>query len=81
MDSSTIDPGDSKQMADYGESLGFMMADAPCSGGDMGARAGTLTFMLGCRNENLDYVKEFLLGMGNKIVHVGDPGKGHLSKI
>ena len=49
IDSSTIDPNVSRQVAAEAEKAGAVMVDAPVSGGVGGAEAGTLTFMVGGR--------------------------------
>ena len=43
-------------MTEVGEKLGFRIADVPISGGYMGAIAGTLTCIVGCRKENFEEI-------------------------
>lgn len=52
IDSTTIAPGYAKDLGEDGNSRGFVMADAPVSGGVTGATAGTLAFMAGCKSED-----------------------------
>jgi len=54
---------------------------APITGGDVGARDGTLTFMVGARPEDLDYVRSLLNAMGKKIVHAGPVSSGQSLKL
>src|ERR1700761_8950095 len=51
IDSSTIDPHSAREVAVKAIERGFLMADAPVSGGTGGAQAGTLTFMVGSSAE------------------------------
>jgi len=81
IDSSTISPSASRKMAEEGAKLGFKVADAPVSGGVTGAEAGTLTFMVGCKKDHFDGVKDFLISMGSNVFHCGAPGTGQTSKI
>lgn len=81
IDSSTISPLASKKMAEEGEKHGLRVADAPVSGGVTGAKNGTLTFMVGCKKNDFDEIKEFLQSMGKNIFHCGAPGTGQTSKI
>lgn len=54
IDSSTIDPLTSRSLHEEAAKSNLRMIDAPVSGGVTGAAAGTLTFMVGGTNENLD---------------------------
>ena len=56
--------------------------DSPMSGGIMGAKNGTLTFMVGSNSvEDFEKAKIVLEGMGKKIFHCGAPGTGESAKI
>ena len=55
--------------------------DAPMSGGVVGARAGTLTFMLGAPASAMHRVTAVLSLMGKRIFHLGDPGAGLIGKL
>ena len=81
IDSSTISPISSKKMAEKGEKQKLIVADAPVSGGILGAKNGTLTFMVGCKKENFEEIKEFLQAMGKNIFHCGPAGTGQIAKI
>jgi 3-hydroxyisobutyrate dehydrogenase-like beta-hydroxyacid dehydrogenase len=51
--------------------------DAPVSGGTIGAENGTLTIMIGGKQEIIDQVKPILEVMGKNIIHVGEIGSGN----
>ncbi len=54
--------------------------DAPVSGGDIGAKNGTLAIMVGGEAEALEKVMPVLEAIGKKITHVGDAGAGQVAK-
>jgi 3-hydroxyisobutyrate dehydrogenase len=81
IDSSTIDPHTSRDVAMDAMGKGLAMIDAPVSGGTGGAEAGTLTFMVGGSAENFARAKPVLEAMGKNIVHCGDAGNGQVAKI
>ncbi|KAL5338315.1 6-phosphogluconate dehydrogenase [Aspergillus crustosus] len=85
IDTSTIDPASSKEIANavHSTSQGRFV-DAPVSGGVVGARAGTLSFMFGAssqRGEFVDRVRAILLLMGKKAWHMGPAGTGVSAKL
>jgi len=82
IDSSTVDPALSKDLAVKAASAGCQFVDAPVSGGINAASAGTLTFMVGA-NTDEDFAKaeELLSKMGAKITHCGGVGTGGAVKI
>jgi 3-hydroxyisobutyrate dehydrogenase-like beta-hydroxyacid dehydrogenase len=51
------------------------------SGGVVGARAGSLTFMVGCQPDMLSKVEKVLLLMGKKVWHLGAQGAGLSGKL
>jgi len=55
--------------------------DAPVTGGDKGAREGTLTIMVGGKREVFDRCKPVFEGMGKEIVYMGDSGSGQAMKL
>ena len=81
IDMSTNSPeaakGFAKRLLDYG--IEFM--DAPVTGGDKGAREGTLTIMAGGRLETFQRVKPIFEAMGKTIVYCGDVGSGQMVKL
>jgi 2-hydroxy-3-oxopropionate reductase len=80
--SSTIAPAIARRLAAAAASKGAHMLDAPVSGGEIGAIAGTLTFMVGGDADALETVRPALAAMGapEKIVHVGESGAGQICK-
>jgi 3-hydroxyisobutyrate dehydrogenase len=81
VDSSTIDPHTTRDVAAAALAHGNPMADAPVSGGTGGAEAGTLTFMVGAEPALFDRVRPLLAHMGKNIVHCGGTGTGQVAKI
>ena len=81
IDSSTIDPNVSRQVAAEVQKAGAVMVDAPVSGGVGGAEAGTLTFMVGGTDDAFRRAEAILKHMGSNIVHCGDIGTGEVAKL
>ncbi len=81
IDCSSIDITDSRSLHTEAESLGIAMIDAPVSGGVAGAKAATLTIMIGGSEENYNRAKPLLKQMGKTIIHAGAAGNGQAAKI
>ena len=83
IDMSSIAPGPARRFAERAKEHSATMLDAPVSGGDIGAIAGTLSIMVGGEQQAFDAVKPLLEAMGNpeKIVRIGDAGAGQLCKL
>ncbi|MDO4898274.1 MAG: 3-hydroxyisobutyrate dehydrogenase [Rothia sp. (in: high G+C Gram-positive bacteria)] len=81
LDCSTIEVAHALEAAQLAQDAGFAAVDAPVSGGMVGAEAGTLTFMVGGSEENLERVRPLLEVMGKKIVHCGGNSTGQAAKI
>ena len=81
LDCSTIAVEDVREAASKAEAAGFLMADAPVSGGTAAADAGTLTFMVGGPDEAYAKAKPILDVMGKNIFHAGGSGNGQAAKI
>jgi 3-hydroxyisobutyrate dehydrogenase len=81
MDHGTIGPVEAKEIARQLSKSGVRFVDAPVTGGDIGARDGTLTFMVGASAEDLEVVRPLLNAMGKKIVHAGPIGSGQSLKL
>ena len=60
---------------------GAHLVDAPVSGGDVGARNGTLSIMAGGRREDFDKILPILSAMGKNIVYTGEIGSGQHTKM
>jgi 3-hydroxyisobutyrate dehydrogenase len=81
VDTSTIDPNVSQQMATACAARGVRFLDAPLSGGTVGAVNGTLTIMVGGDPAVLEEVRPVLAAMGTNIFHVGPHGMGEVVKL
>ena len=80
VDNSTIKPAASRKIAKVLGEKGVQCLDAPVSGGDIGAREGTLTIMVGGPAEALERAMPVFQAMGKKITHVGESGSGQIAK-
>jgi 2-hydroxy-3-oxopropionate reductase len=83
IDMSSIAPGTARRLAARAQTLGATMLDAPVSGGDIGAAAGTLSIMVGGDAKAFAAVRPILDVMGNpeKVVRIGESGAGQLCKL
>ena len=81
IDSSTIAAATSQKVAKAAEAAGIAFIDAPVSGGTGGAMAGTLTFMVGGSDADLERARPVLEKMGANIFHAGSVGAGQTAKI
>ena len=80
VDHSTIDPTAARHICARLSERGIDMLDAPVSGGEAGAIAGTLSIMVGGEPEAFARVHRLLRVVGENIVHVGAPGAGQVCK-
>lgn len=80
VDNSTIKPASARKIAELLEKKGVECLDAPVSGGDIGARDGTLTIMVGGTEQALQKVMPVLKVIGRTITHVGESGAGQITK-
>jgi 3-hydroxyisobutyrate dehydrogenase len=81
MDCSTIDVATARAVEEEATAQGYVMVDAPVSGGIAAAEAGTLTFMVGGSDEGFGKAREYLEKMGKAVIHAGGPGSGQAAKI
>jgi 3-hydroxyisobutyrate dehydrogenase len=81
IDCSTIDVTSARQAHKLAASYGIATLDAPVSGGVGGAKAATLTFMVGGSHAAFARGKPVLECMGKRIVHCGEAGNGQAAKI
>ncbi len=81
IDCSTIDVDSARTVARDASMQGFRSADAPVSGGTAAAQGGTLTFMVGCREQDFADFEEALKPMAKAIIHAGASGAGQAAKI
>ncbi len=81
IDMSSINPVASKEIAAALAEKGIEMLDAPVSGGEPKAIDGTLSFMVGGKQEIFDKHKPILEAMGTSVVRCGDVGAGNTTKL
>jgi 2-hydroxy-3-oxopropionate reductase len=81
VDMSSISPIETKQYAEKIEALGCDYLDAPVSGGEVGAKAATLSIMVGGKDEVFAKVKPLFELMGKNITLVGGVGAGQTAKV
>jgi 2-hydroxy-3-oxopropionate reductase len=80
IDMSTISPVTTRQIADHLRERDVHLLDAPVSGGDKGAVAGTLSIMVGGDEEDFKRALPIFEAMGNTITHCGPTGAGQTVK-
>ena len=81
IDCSTIDVDSARTVARDASMQGFRAADAPVSGGTAAAAGGTLTFMVGCREQDFAEIEKVLQPMAKAVIRAGDSGAGQAAKI
>src|SRR4030042_196922 len=80
VDNSTIKPATAREIAAVFATKDVQCLDAPVSGGDIGARQGTLAIMVGGPAAALEIVRPVFAAMGKTVTHVGDSGAGQIAK-
>jgi len=80
IDMSTISPRVTQQIAEQLSEKGIRMLDAPVSGGDVGAVNGTLSIMVGGKQEAFDHCLSVFEAMGKNVNLIGDHGAGQTTK-
>ena len=80
IDMSTIAPSTSIEIGNAWRLPEASALDAPVSGGDKGAIAGTLSIMVGGSEADLERAMPLFEAMGKTIVHIGGPGAGQIAK-
>jgi 2-hydroxy-3-oxopropionate reductase len=81
VDMSSIAPLASQEIAAQAQAKGVAMLDAPVSGGEPKAVAGTLAIMVGGPQETFEEVKDILAEMGSSVTRVGEIGSGNVTKL
>jgi len=81
IDMSTISPAVTRRIASRLAEKGIEMLDAPVSGGDTGAQAGTLSIMVGGKEEVFQRCRPVFEVLGRTIVHCGPNGAGQTVKL
>lgn len=80
IDMTTASPTVTRDIAQKLHQQGIDMLDAPVSGGDIGARDGTLSIMIGGDRKVFEKVLPVFKVLGENIIHVGDHGAGQVAK-
>ena len=80
VDMSTIPPAAARSIAADLAEQGITFLDAPVSGGEVGAVAGTLSIMVGGDPVAFDKVQPLFACMGKSVVYIGEPGTGQVAK-
>ena len=80
VDNSTISPAAARSLAGQLAGQGVLCLDAPVSGGDIGARNGTLAIMVGGPAEAVEKIRPVFQAMGKVVTHVGEAGAGQVAK-
>ena len=81
VDCSTSRPDLARRIFSAAKAKGLFAIDAPVSGGDVGARNGTLTIMAGGEKADFEAVKPLLELMGAPVILQGGPGSGQHTKM
>lgn len=81
IDSSTIDFDSARLLHAEAAKAGFRLIDGPVSGGVTGAEAGTLTFMLGGADADVEEARPVIESMAGNIFHAGGDAAGQAAKI
>ena len=81
LDTSTVDPAVSREVAAAAAAKHITFLDAPVSGGVPAADAGTLTFMVGGDAADVDAARPLLESMGARVIHCGGVGAGGVAKL
>lgn len=81
IDMTTTSPKLAVRIAEEGEKAGLHPLDAPVTGGDTGAKAGTLTILVGGKKEDFESCKTVFEAMGKNIDYEGPAGCGQHTKM
>lgn len=81
VDMTTSTPTLAKKIYEVGKEKGVFCLDAPVSGGDTGAKEGTLTIMVGGDKEVYETMEPVFRLMGNNVVYQGKAGNGQHTKM
>jgi len=80
-DSSTISPSATLKFAERVKSTGVSYVDAPMTGSKIGAQNGSLVFIVGGDEADIERLKPLFAAMGNKIFRMGETSKGQATKL
>jgi 2-hydroxy-3-oxopropionate reductase len=80
IDMSTVSPALARELAEAAGGRGAGFLDAPVSGGDVGAREGTLSIMVGGSAADVERAGPVFEVLGSRVTHVGAAGAGQVAK-
>lgn len=80
-DMSSVTPIESKECYEGLQKQGVAFLDAPVSGGEPGAIAGTLAIMVGGDEDAFDRMKPYFDILGSSAVYIGETGSGSITKL
>jgi 2-hydroxy-3-oxopropionate reductase len=80
IDMSTVSPALARELAEEATARGVGFLDAPVSGGDVGARDGTLSIMVGGSAADVERARPVFEVLGSRVTHVGAAGAGQVAK-
>jgi 2-hydroxy-3-oxopropionate reductase len=80
IDMSTVSPALARELAAEATARGVGFLDAPVSGGDVGARDGTLSIMVGGSAADVERARPVFEVLGSRVTHVGGAGAGQVAK-
>jgi len=81
IDMTTTSPQLAKKLSEEGKKRGLHVLDAPVTGGDAGAREGTLTILVGGKQEDYEICLPLFKAMGTNIKYHGKAGSGQHCKL
>jgi 3-hydroxyisobutyrate dehydrogenase len=81
VDLSTSSPTLIRRIYQVLKERGIKVADAPVSGGVVGAEEASLQIMVGCDLDVFDQIQPALRGIGDKITYIGEVGAGEVAKL
>ncbi len=81
VDHTTVSARLARQLSVEGQSHGILCVDAPVSGGESGAQAGTLSIMCGGTEAAFAAAEPVMRAYAGRIVHIGGPGAGQTTKM
>ena len=74
-------PAEARALAERAAAAAVALLDAPVSGGEQGAIAGTLSIMVGGDAAAFERAAPLLAALGKRITHMGGPGQGQMTKL
>lgn len=81
IDMTTTSPQLDMRISETASPLGFHVLDAPVTGGDRGAKAGTLSILVGGKREDCEACMDIFRAMGSNITYYGPSGAGQHTKL